>query len=1113
MTGIKKHNKKSWSDYQRYASHVYDEKYLLEIFHNEKDYEQQFRCETDSPLELSNAKIGNWKSETNYVSRDGNSYYLSANFVAPVTGDYTIEVLYRTAFEGSWASNWNVDDTTERRFMKGSPEFRTRDIKYYHFQKGTHRFKFHFDPYIHVIGIVVKVITVYRADDSLKRDNRLTLTKAVHKVTKQIGADELSVEILYDSAYSDPKSLTNFLFDYRDEVNFYLINNNGEMEQIFGGYVSTCTLGSNETVLTINCGGRLIDGEKRYIVEEMCVGGDASTIEDNYPLEYVRRFDNYNDAVEYLFDNYEKPLNSNMHEIITAKQYDNINFDVSEKENFDRAVAENVTKELMPTGVYLRNNAGNNQTQKFYIYDIDWYGGTDPILLDDYPILYLTYGSGEAVTTLEVEQTENTDAGATGGENVSDGGVVSTYYPPTCCCCAGSVPYTPFQRSWKNYCPWCGQSGTLGVIPKSPDGEVTCLMSRGGCDADYCCYCGGDKAGCGYCNSKKLIPASGGEVDNNSGDGTGTGVSHSTENVIDKIVRTMIRYNYFEGVSTLVEMRKKGYGDFKAFSELIYSELVDMGVGAKMVEYQKEDTFPFYSVLVKNKDGDYVDFPYEHEEIKKHFGTVLNPTSASTSATPMWQTDGLGIDVESGIIEGTVATSSGFDKDKPFLAHITMEYTISDGKPFNGDMSIYFDDTNKITCKMVNGEGVLKWSEVHYEQEFLPRRKIKLSNKWTGVLDIRLPNGVLRRTTINHGEGVINLDELNDYTEPFTDKPCVNWIDTSLKMTYIDFTSSQPDEYMTWSGLTPLFLNNIINTSSVNIIDRMREIYATPHVYLQRLYFEYHVGSEPLWEDNEENTDNASYKMILREMGFRNGTLLNPVDLGSTGKTINSVLDGVMSSGELKAKFYPAFHRSDDKIVVTKDKSFAPTFTIDESKNVLDIASWNFNPVSDFMDRNLVVYKNKIGGDSEKGAVYNYTETRNSRDILRYGEINGVTSLSDDISQQEAYYNARKEFKSVVGDSMTITVFGCPPNLHLGDYVECLFENSVYNDVKEVKSIEHEYDIKQAPHIQTKLGLNRPNPELALKSKFEDERQVAREHKTLFSRTAVYDDDVYTWEE
>ena len=1112
VAGIQKHNKKSWSDYQRYADHVYDEKFLLEIFVNEKTFEQQFLCAIDSALQVSNATIENWKHELNYVSRDGNSYYLSANFTVPRTGDYTIEVVYRNAMEWAWSSEWVVDGTSQKRFMWGSPEFRSRDVSHYHFQQGTHEFKMHFNANIMVIGIVVKAITVYRADDTLKKENRLTLIKANHKVTKQIGADELSVVILYDSAYSDPKSLTNYIFDYRDEVNFHFINNDGEMEQVFGGYVSSCSLSSNETELTINCAGRLIDGEKRYIVEEMNVGGEASNLDENYPLEYIRRFENYNDALEYLFNNYEQPLHSNIHDIISAKQYDNIPFDVTDKEHFDRCVAENLTKELMPTGVYLRNGAGASNTQRLWIYDKDWYANTDPILLDDFPVFYITYGMGEAVTTLEVEQAETTTDSEMGvGDGVSTGGVITTNMYPTCGCCGGTVPYQRYQRSWKNYCPNCGKSGTLKDTPKGTvDGELTCSMSLGGCDADYCGYCGGDKWGGGKCHWKKLTPASGSEVSGNSGDSTG--VSHSSENVVEKIIQTMLKYNYGDGVTTLYEMRKKGYGNYKAFSELIYSELVDMGVGAKMVTYTKQTNQSFYSVLVKNKEEEYVDFPYQSDEIVKHFGDVLKPTNASTSATVVWESDGLGIDVETGIIEGTVATSSGFDKDKPFKAYIVVEYANSNGKQCTGELSVHFDTNNELKCKMKNGEGNLQWSTVDYDKEFLSNCKVTVDSLWTGVMDFLLPNDHFERVSITHGEGYIDLSSLNDYHGTFTNRPCVNNLDTTHRLTFIDFTAQKPDNYMTWSGLTPLCLNNIINTSSVNIVDRMREQEDTPHVYLHKVYFEYIVGDEALWEDSEENTDNSSNRMILRELGFRNGSLLNPVDLGSTGKTVNSVISTVVDNGELKAKFYPSTHRGDDKIILSKDKSFNPSFTVDESKNVLAISNWSFNPVNDYIDRSVVVYKNKME-DANKGAVYNYTESRDREGLMRYGEINKLTSLSDDISEQEAYYNAKKEFKNVVGDSMTVTVFGCPPNLHIGDYVECLFEKSVYNDVKEVASIEREFDIKQAPHIQTKLGLNRPDPLLSLKQKFENERQVAREHKTLFSRTAIYDDDVYTWEE
>ena len=1021
MAGIQKHNKKSWSDYQRYADHVYDEKFLLEIFHNEREYEQRYPCSTDSPLKTSNAVIEGWKSEVNYKSRDSNDYYLSINFIAPKTGEYTIEVLYRTSFEGKYKTVWTVDDNPTEYYLKGCPEYRSRRVNDYHFQKGEHSFQIQCNASIYVIGIDIKSITPYRADDSLKKENRLTLIKANHKVTDDISADELTVEILYDNAWQDPNSLTNYIFDYRDEVNFHLINSEGEMEQVFGGYVSSCSLESNETILKINCAGRLIDGEKRYIVEEMAVGGDASILEDSFPHEYIRHFVNYNDATEYLFDNFEQPLASNIDTIIKAKQYDSIYFDCSTRETLDRCKAENVTTELMPLGAYIRNGSGANNTQRLELYNNAWYPNQPPILLDDYPIFYIEYGLGEAVTTLEAEQTE---ADASG----SSGGVITANYYPTCECCGGSTPYQRYQRSFRNYCPECGKSGTLGIYPKSSDGEITCMMEKGGCDSDYCCYCGGEKD-YGKCGTYKLTPASGGELDNN---GDGTGVSKSTVNAYDVVFQEASKYAYGTGSSTVSRMRLWGYGDDKAFSDLIYSELVDMGIGAKIVETVKGNNPNFRSVLVKSSDGKYKDFPYDKDNFHQHFGDNLTPNGSATGGRVYFEHDGMGVN-DDGIIEGTSAVSNGFDKDKPFKAYIVIEYSTS-------------------------------------------------------------PDA-----------------------------------DASHHLSFIDFTANQSDEYMTWSGLTPIFLNNIINTSSVSVIDKMLEQWETPHVYLHKLYFEYVVHDEALWSETEESettdengnattestqtNDNASYKMILRGMGFRNGTVLNPIDLGSTGKSINSVLDTVLESGELKLKMYPAQHRRDDKVILTKDKSFIPSFTIDESKNVLGISSWNYTPASDFINRMLVVFKNKIGGDDDKGAVYNFTETREPLDILRYGEINGVISLSDDVSKQEAYYNAKKEFKNIVGDSMTVTVFGCPKDLHWGDYVECLFEKSEYNDVKEIKSLEHEYDIKQAPHIQTKLGLNRPNPHLKLRKKFEDDRKQAKEHKTLFSRTAVYDDDIYTWEE
>lgn len=123
----------------------------------------------------------------------------------------------------------------------------------------------------------------------------------------------------------------------------------------------------------------------------------------------------------------------------------------------------------------------------------------------------------ETTVEKEVEETvekENPDTITCTGKN-------------TCGCCGyPKMPYKNYTRTYKNYCPACGRTGTLVFGPKNVvDGEITCgntgpacrnkgtvngkavTKSIRGCDADYCVQCGGDKWGAGRCRSRKLTPA------------------------------------------------------------------------------------------------------------------------------------------------------------------------------------------------------------------------------------------------------------------------------------------------------------------------------------------------------------------------------------------------------------------------------------------------------------------------------------------------------------------------------------------------------------------------------------------------------------------------------
>ena len=62
------------------------------------------------------------------------------------------------------------------------------------------------------------------------------------------------------------------------------------------------------------------------------------------------------------------------------------------------------------------------------------------------------------------------------------------------------LEYKNYTRTWVNYCPFCHKNGTLTDTPKDtsrsstvPEGEITCDMALGGCDADFDGVSGKDK--------------------------------------------------------------------------------------------------------------------------------------------------------------------------------------------------------------------------------------------------------------------------------------------------------------------------------------------------------------------------------------------------------------------------------------------------------------------------------------------------------------------------------------------------------------------------------------------------------------------------------------------
>ena len=242
-----------------------------------------------------------------------------------------------------------------------------------------------------------------------------------------------------------------------------------------------------------------------------------SHVEDD--IDYIVDYDNY-EHMPFMYTQNTSESSNIPVETPTNSGLNNV-FDVS-----------NYISETLPV-LKVKKTAGASQIYiKVYskgIADSDRISSIinfkEPTLIQDDSELTIDY-SKETIeymkyveTTVEKEveetvETENPDTITCTGKN-------------TCGCCGyPKMPYKNYTRTYKNYCPACGRSGTLVFGPKNiVDGEITCgntgpacknkgtvngkavTKSIKGCDADYCVQCGGDKWGSGRCKTRKLTPA------------------------------------------------------------------------------------------------------------------------------------------------------------------------------------------------------------------------------------------------------------------------------------------------------------------------------------------------------------------------------------------------------------------------------------------------------------------------------------------------------------------------------------------------------------------------------------------------------------------------------
>ena len=181
---------------------------------------------------------------------------------------------------------------------------------------------------------------------------------------------------------------------------------------------------------------------------------------------------------------------------------DNLYFDVDNyiSESYPELVLTKNAGANNITITVTKQNISQNTPETFFI------GFKDVNLIQDNTDITIDFSKKEIKFMKFFETIEEKEVEVT--ETVQNSNVITTNMMPSCGCCGGKVAYKRYTKTWLNKCPWCGKEGTLTDNPKGVyEGEITCSMKKGGCDADYCGYCGGDKGGYPRCKNKKLTPA------------------------------------------------------------------------------------------------------------------------------------------------------------------------------------------------------------------------------------------------------------------------------------------------------------------------------------------------------------------------------------------------------------------------------------------------------------------------------------------------------------------------------------------------------------------------------------------------------------------------------
>lgn len=1093
---VSKHIKRDFSAHRKSVIRPYDEYVGLEIFSFDPQYTKTYIAEDNTLKTGTNSTKTSWKSWTCYKSTDAsNDMVFTIDYNVAEFGEYRIDFVYEQSnhIVGGNTSDEKKDTGADLTgdILITSPNRTIRDedvlfdgennvIKrksfYNQLNEGKHTITISAPHNVYFMGVIIRKIIKYTANnyygaDMGKDEGNLMFTSATLTISDMTKPSELQCTIGYDDALECEDSPSGFYIDYRDEVNFYVKDDDKQIERVFGGYVSSILPDEKRTKLTIHCADRLVDGQNKYILDQMAMaGGTVKQSEDEYEDGMTKNFNSYAEALKYVCDCHETTLNTNISKnflVDGEKNASGLAITYGKKKLVKSIKASNGDVKAYDNYIMIRNKPSADKQQVWTLYDASKVS-KKPIKLNDKPYMHISYGLGSPKTELKKKVTEKVDTAETtaGSQKFTkcgvseDGKYIMAIGLPS----AGKDSKKGFTKTvFKRKCPHCGSTELYWGFMWTGNFPCTKRFNNGsagryeghiycdGCDADY------SVQGWEHINgsTKKLEKVSS-TVASSRAEATklssgkmvavpSTSMEITPDDVFKAITKLAFKYKYKRTSSTTYnDMKKTGTGNCWAFSDLIFKELKKYGVSCKIVQYPYGSSNQHRTVLYKNDKNKWVDFPYRKYGWDTKYHNVLNSTKASKRAGLIEEFKGKTI--------GSVKASTSTSKSQTTTITTTMNY--DKDKPFQGYLKITYSAVDP------NADCTFK------------SKKKNLYIKFTYTADKK---------------GSLNTANFPLY-----------WINNTIKRSTLQMDKN------------PFDIVNFLQISDSS--NYGKDIYLQSIQMIAPKVVKTANDKDTDWYKYDKSTiDESSCKLNLYQIVFNDDfNIANPHELASCGKTVNEMIKTLTDESGYFVDMTYGLHRNEDRINFRVNNQANPTYTATEGDNN-NILSWNsisYSPVSSMFNLSMEVFK-------DFGGQYFYVDTRNPQSVLRYNEQCTLHTTNEPISKEEAYYMAcmNEKIMSEQTYSYSITVPNYP-DLRLGDLVKVVANAKKLSTIKELKSIKISFDSNKIPRIRTELGLNELAPDIQLKENIRNLRKSAKQDTTSFDGGAipVTDPSVYVWD-